>query len=69
MMQWEVWLGWMCSQVIINIIRFCVLCAGPSDQIPGPSGCVRGLSGHMTEPSSDVFGLFGAMREWSELFV
>jgi hypothetical protein len=59
----------MCSQVIIIIIRFYVLCARPSSQIRGPSSCMRILSDRMVGPSSNVFGLSGAMRGQSELFV
>jgi hypothetical protein len=58
----EVWLRRMCSQVIIIIIRLCVFCAGPSDQI-------RGLSGRMAGPSGDVFRLSSTMCGRSELFV
>jgi hypothetical protein len=36
---------------------FCVLCAGSSDKICRPSGCVRGGSNHIAGPSVDVFGL------------
>jgi hypothetical protein len=52
----------MCSRVTIIVIRFYVLCVGSSGQICGPAGCVHG-------PSNNVFGMSGAMRGRSELFV
>jgi hypothetical protein len=59
----------MHSWVKIIIIRFYVLCTGPSGQISRPSNCVRGLSGRMAGLSDDVFELSGAMHGWYELFV
>jgi hypothetical protein len=58
----EVWLGRMYRWVIIIIARFCVLCARPSGQTRGPSGCVRGLPDLMAGPFSDVFELSGAVQ-------
>jgi hypothetical protein len=60
--QQEVWLGRMYRWVIIIITRFCVLCARPSGQTRGSSGCVRGLPDRMAGPFSDVFGLSGAVQ-------
>jgi hypothetical protein len=59
----------MCSRVAIIIVMFGVLCVGPSGQIRGMFGCVRGLSDRMSGPSGDVFGLSGAMCGLSELLI
>jgi hypothetical protein len=56
-------------QVIIIIVRLCVMCAELSSQTRGPFGSAHGLFGRMARPSYDVFGLSDVVRRRSKLAI